>query len=224
MSHFSLLGVIWFGFGLIPLTPVLSGLLTYCCGKVGTARSADPVMARGRIKFGFLLGSLLILLSLVPGLWTRANLHAAAGEKPGKALARLRLYHSERVLLQACYEGDRGIQMSTDIAGWILGGWAMPIDGSNISSFVSSEEARDLFFRVTGKPFNSVQPPRSSSAYTMFGSRDVFEEMEFDSHLGGDEVAIRLKSLDLAQSRLDGHYDSASGLGYGEWSMVFRRT
>ena len=32
---------------------------------------------------------------------------------------------------------------------------------------------------------------------------------------------MRLKDLDLAESRFDGHVDGASRIGYGEWTMVF---
>jgi hypothetical protein len=37
-------------------------------------------------------------------------------------------------------------------------------------------------------------------------------------------VAVRLKNLDLAESRWDGHVDTVSGLGYGEWTMIFKNT
>ena len=49
-----------------------------------------------------------------------------------------------------------------------------------------------------------------------------FDDLEWDDHLGGDEVAVRVKDLDLAESRFDGHVEATSGLGYGEWTMVFR--
>jgi hypothetical protein len=58
----------------------------------------------------------------------------------------------------------------------------------------------------------------------MRGRADPMAEMEFDDHVGGDDVAVRLKSLDLTESRFDGHVDSVSRLAYGEWTMVFKNT
>ena len=85
-----------------------------------------------------------------------------------------------------------------------------------------SGKARDVFFRVTGKPFNSLKPPKGNSGGLMSGRGDSLVELEFDDHLGGDEVAVRLKNLDLAESRFDGHVDATSRIGYGEWTMVFK--
>jgi hypothetical protein len=80
-----------------------------------------------------------------------------------------------------------------------------------------------VFFRVTGKPFNSLKPPSGATgAWT--GRGDAFRDFEFDDHLGGDEVAVRLKDLDLSESRFDGHVDAASRIGYGEWTMVFKNS
>ena len=42
------------------------------------------------------------------------------------AISRLRVWHSERALLKACYEGNRGTAMATDISGWMLSGWRIP--------------------------------------------------------------------------------------------------
>jgi hypothetical protein len=35
---------------------------------------------------------------------------------------------------------------------------------------------------------------------------------------------VRLKNLDLSESRFDGHVDAASRIGYGEWTMVFKNS
>ncbi len=44
-------------------------------------------------------------------------------DRSAAAISRLRAWHSERVLLKACYEGNRGTAMATDISGWILSGF-----------------------------------------------------------------------------------------------------
>ena len=116
--------------------------------------------------------------------------------------------------------------MSTDLSGWILSGWRIPsmVFGGNGMAVFDSEKARDVFFRVTGKPFNSLKPPGSSRGTAMRGRADPMADMEFDDHVGGDDVAVRLKSLDLAESRFDGHVDGVSRIAYGEWTMVFKNT
>jgi hypothetical protein len=154
------------------------------------------------------------------------NLTAAMrdGKESLAAIDRLRFFHSENTLLKACYEGNRGVAMSTDISGWILSGWNVTtviFDDEDGIRF-DSEKARDVFFRVTGKPFNTLRPPDGSRGNSWLGGGDTLGDLEFDDHLGGDQVAVRLKNLDLSDSRFDGHVDSPSQLGYGEWTMVFK--
>jgi hypothetical protein len=116
------------------------------------------------------MGVVAALLALVAlegsALWTRANLTDSMVDdgRAAAAISRLRVWHSERVLLKACYEGNRGTTMATDISGWMLSGWkipAMAFGGNGMATF-DSEKARDVFFRVIGKPFNSLKPPDSS--------------------------------------------------------------
>lgn len=223
----SLLALIAFGMGLLSLTPVFAGVWTWRIGRRLRRESPDaPRFARGW-KAG-LATALVGLVALEgPALWTRANLNAATGEEAARqaAIGRLRGFHSERVLLAACYEGNRrSMAGGTDISGWITSGWRVSANffTGNFLPPPETEEVRDLFFRITGKPFNSLKPPRQSSLAAIAGSRGGADrEWEFDDHLGGDDVAVRLKHLDLAESRFDGHLDPRSRLGYGEWTMVF---
>ena len=48
------------------------------------------------------------------------------------------------------------------------------------------------------------------------------DDFELDDHLGGEEVAVRVKGLTMERSRMDGHLNVAAGLGYCEWTTVFR--
>ena len=199
----------------------------------GSARDAKRgSMDVSSFKTGWRMGAVgghcwFLLVLEGPALWTRVNLTAAlaGGEKSEAAISRLRSWHSERVLLKACYEGNRGTQMATDISGWILMGWQIPAQtlGMGTSAPFDSETVREVFFRVTGKPFNSLKPPRSHrGGPVMRRGADPLEEVDFDDHVGGDDVAVRVKHLDLAESRFDGHVDSVSRIGYGEWTMVFK--
>jgi hypothetical protein len=227
LIHLSLIALVFLGIGLLSLTPVLTAIVTWWIGRVAWHAPTEP---RG-FKTGWWTGAVAAVLVLAalegPALWTRANLTSALadGEGSAAALSRLRAFHSERSLLKACYEGNRGTAMGTDISGWILSSWRIPamlLGGSSFQA-LDSEKARDVFFRVTGKPFNSVKPPKTARGNPVMGRRaDPLEEMEFDGYVGGDAVAVRLKNLDLAESRFDGHVDGVARIGYGEWTMVFR--
>ncbi|MGC4015724.1 MAG: VIT domain-containing protein [Luteolibacter sp.] len=211
------------GMGMLSLAPIFAGLATWRITR-HTAK-AVPEFSRGR-WWGIAAGALALILLEGPSFWTRANLEAAASESgsPG-AVARLRAFHSERVLIGACYEGNSRA-VATDISGWLARGWAVgfSIFGVEDDAFISDDKAarmREVYFRVTGKPVDSVElPPSARKAMSRNGGPD-WNEFEFDPNLGSDQVALRLKGLDLADSRFDGHLDSASQLGYGEWTMVF---
>ncbi len=219
--HISLLALIVVGMGILPLTPVMAGFASWRIGR----RARLLVDSLPRFKAGRWIGVTAAVLALLalegPAVWTRMNLQAAAaGKDGGDAVRRLRAFHSERTLLSACYE-SAGRNSPTDLAGWIATG----VEGVDMlfgegSGGQDSATARDVFFRVTGKPFNSLRPP-DTRARGMVGRADPLGEMEFDNDLGGDQVAVRLKNLDLKESRFDGHVDSASEIGYGEWTMVF---
>lgn len=224
LLHFSVMALIFFGLGIVSLTPVFATIASWFIGRRARRLSPEPA----RFKLGWRIGvvaGVMVLVSLEgPGLWTRANLAAAmkGGRDSEVALSRMRTFHSDRTLLKACYEGSRGVQMATDISGWLTNGWRIPLamfNGPGIQP-LNSETAREVFFRVTGKPFNSLKPPAGG----WFGRGDAFGDFEFDDHLGGDEVAVRLKNLDLSESRFDGHVDRTSQIGYGEWTMVFKNS
>lgn len=228
LIHLSIIALLWVGLGILSLSPILAAIATWRIGRHAKLDAEYP----SNHKTGWRMGAFAALLALAalegPALWTRANLTeaVAGGEGEHAAISRLRSWHSERVLLKACYEGNRGTAMSTDISGWMLTGWRIPamIFGTNGIATFDSDKARDVFFRVTGKPFNTLKPPGSSKGATMRGRADPMAEMEFDNHVGGDHVAVRLKSLDLAESRFDGHVDGVSRIAYGEWTMVFKNT
>ncbi|MEI6675983.1 MAG: hypothetical protein WCO57_12490 [Verrucomicrobiota bacterium] len=169
---------------------------------------ADPArFVLGR-RLGMLATGVALGMLEGPGLWTRANLIAALDDGDGAevAISRLRSFHSERALLKASYEGNRGTSMGTDIAGWMVSSWQIPAATLGMATFrqVNSEKVRDVFFRVTGKPFNALKPPPTTGGGALLGRADPLQEVAFDDHLGGDEVAARLKALDLAESRFDG--------------------
>ncbi|MFC7339371.1 VIT domain-containing protein [Haloferula chungangensis] len=224
----SAIALIAWGMGMLSLMPLLAWISSVQISKRVRARTAQPWQFRQGWRIGMAAVLALMIAMEGPGVWTRYQLSRAISEDTEIAesgVSKLRSYHLERTLLRACYEGNRGTSMATDISGWITKGWRIPAGMLGRGSFqqMDSEKTRDVFFLATGKSFNSVEPPRMVKESSVFGGRGrAFEEFEFDDHLGGDSVAVRLKDLDLAESRFDGHIDGLSQIGYGEWTMVFK--
>jgi hypothetical protein len=81
------------------------------------------------------------------------------------------------------------------------------------------ELARKVYYRVTGQPFNSVPPPLSKF---QAAGRAAFAEFDWDPALGGDSVAGQVKGLSLVQSRLDGACRADEGWAYVEWILEFQ--
>lgn len=226
----SVLALAFFGMGLLSLAPFLAFVSAWRLSKRSQAAAAQPWRYRRGMKTGLASALLLLLVLEAPGLWTRYQLSRASSEDVAVAkrgLASLRTFHSEDTLLKACYEGNSGASMATDISGWIEGGWKIPamMFGAGNWERKDSMKSRELFFRATGKPFNAMKPPKLSSGGIRGGrGGQNFDDFEFDAALGGDDVSMRLKYLDLAESRFDGHVDTVSRIGYGEWTMVFENT
>ena len=215
------------GMGLLSLTPVLNFLATWGISRKHRGKGGQTWSTwwkRG------VLGAVFVLFVLeAPGVWTRIGLQRALSEKETSAergVAQLRLFRNEKTLLRACYEGNRGTSMATDISGWMMDGWqmALPMLWDEPFRSFDSEKVRSVYYRVTGDAYNSKKPPSFVTKGSILGGSrgQNWNEVQWDDHLGGEEVAVRLANLDLVQSRVDGHLDSSSGLAYQEWTMVFR--
>jgi hypothetical protein len=226
----SVLALIAMGMGLLSLSPIFAAWASWRIMRRSRDGVVMPWVFKRGLRFGIAGATLALLILEAPSSWTRYQLARALSEDAeisSAGLDRLRAYHSGRTLLRACYEGNRGMSMATDISGWFGKGWRIPLSmvGGDVWRDADSEKTREVFFRATGKPFNSMKPPRMvrESAFSM-GRGMGFNDLEFDDHLGGDQVAVRVRDLDLAESRFDGHVDSVSRTGYGEWTMVFKNT
>ena len=153
------------------------------------------------------------LLAVVEGPGYVARWGAATDD-----VAWVRRLGSERTLLHMCYEGSGGRGSLTDTTGFVtnlLHGRLSP----RVTRTSEAEHSRRLFYQVTGTPFNSLPPPRDFLANSRTGA--AFDEFDWDPDVGGDGVFACIRGLDLAGSRLDGHVDAASGLGYWEWTLDF---
>jgi hypothetical protein len=129
---------------------------------------------------------------------------AETAEERTRGIHILRNFGSEEQLLRMCYV-RRG--SATDLIGFLF----------NLNDRIDPEEARQLYYRVTGQAFNAVPEPPSLRR----GQGRVFNE-DWDMDAGGEAVGGRVRDLSLASSRLDGSVSADAALAYLEWTMVFR--
>lgn len=211
----ALLGILWFGIGLLPLSPLLATIILIRA-RVLLLRHAVAGTARG-LKWGFRLGALAVILVEAPALFTRIAVHrvsdtGADGEVWASAARLVRRFGSESALLRICYQENSP-------AGWVSS-WINLASGTRESPWDESlTVSRDLYFRVTGTPFNEARPPFVwrpiiGQPFAQGGRRRI------DEARGGTQVAGRVTGLSLGESRMDWHCEDASGLTWGEWTLT----
>lgn len=206
-----LFAIIFFGWGLLPWAPMLA-----LVSGVILRRRLRQQWPGGRPGVpggwgGMALAALTLVLIALPAAITRMGLAHAANESPAtrlRAVRWLRVFGSEDTLLRACYGFTRNAA-NFDLMGWLAAGGEM----------VPPERAREIYYRVTGRPFNSVPPPAVRTARGVFAD---LNEWTWDADHGGDRVGGRLKGLSLLSSRLDTVIDPDAAWAYTEWTLEFQ--
>jgi hypothetical protein len=211
ISILMIYGIIAFGIGFVLISPIsafVSALFFYNYIK-------NIAIAEGK-KFSVWQGVVVVLcifgLSQIHSQITIRGMNMAASADSGehiRGVKLLRTLGSESEMLKRCYGMNRRNHI---MFIWhdvfqkdFLGLWDMP----------SPEKSREIYYRVTGKPFNSVPPPKYSSHS---GGWNFW----WDSNLGGDKVAQKVEGLWLNASRLDGKIEPDAATSYLEWTMVFK--
>lgn len=200
--------IFFYGIGFLVFAPHLSFVAAVCC-QIGLNKYKPPVLKKKQRAFRFWGGIILAILILftieLPVLLTRSGLQMAAAGSTAthrQGIQWLRKVGDKNLMLRFCYVRPG----TSDFFGLLF-------------APVNPEEARKIYYQVTGTPFNSVPPPR----FNVRG-RNPFDETTFDIDQGGDAVAGRIKNLSLATSRIDGSVDPEAALAYLEWTMVFQNT
>lgn len=203
LTPFAPFAVLFNGFGLLPLAPLLS-LLAACWGRrLVNRRLVEQGAARlPGLWRGLALALLLFIVIDLPFTLTRIGLHmatAADAESRQSGMRWLRAVGDEKLLRQLCYARSG---MSTDLIGMLF----------SLGDPVTPEEARKVYYRVTGTPFNDLPAP----------ARKSLRDWRRDADAGGSAVGGRLSGVGLAASRIDGSVDADASLAYLEWTLVFR--
>ena len=205
LTPFAIPGLIFYGIGLLPLTPLLSLIATLNL-RHRLSGTRDPGLRLPGLWPGAGLAWLVLLILALPSLVGEIGLREASSADAAtrmKGIRWLRALGSEDVLLRACY--------------------GRPNRAENIYSFrepVRPAAARTTYYLVTGRAFNTVPPPKLYAGRGRW--RVLEEEFNWDSDQAGDAVAGRVKGLSLVNSRQDGSIDADAAMGYVEWTLEFR--
>ena len=205
----ALIALIYAGLGFLPLAPMFAlifGLvLRRQLRRVVTERSF-PLKTTGLLT-GFALAAVVITLIELPVSLTRVGLQMATSDSPterAKGLRWLQTVGNKDYLLRACYGRTA---RATDMFGYFF----------SLRSPVTPDEARQVYYRLTGETFNTSVPPMRS------GGRWITQDnIDFDPDQGGITIAGKVKGLSLSSSRIDGSTDADAGLTYLEWTLNFK--
>jgi hypothetical protein len=217
MPLFAIL-IIAFGLGLLGLSPLLCVV-----GGVAQMRRLHRAIRDvgrptrwwvGRTLIGLALAVVPLLLLEAPGLVTDYALELALSEEEGDrahGIWMIRAVGGEGIVLERCYgyaPRRRGNFNNFDSFG----------DGAT----VATGPYRELYFRLTGRPFNSEPPPRSRQARVRSEWRESWrEDSVVDSEIGGEAVATRIRGLSLFGSHMSVQVERGA-VGYIEWTMEFK--
>ena len=220
---------LWYGILYVPFLPIAclavaafgAGLLAMgpYVALIGTPLLRLSYCKRTGVKklpgagWGLLLGFGLLALLHVPTAMTYYGLSRVVDEDPAvsrKAVNLLRTFGDRELMLRACYGMIMRNSVDFDLTRQLFS------NGQDISA----EDARGVYFRVTGQPFNAVPPP---AMFTRRGRWNALnEDFAWDDALGGEAVAGRVKGLSLQSSRLDAAVDADGAAVYTEWTLEFR--
>jgi hypothetical protein len=200
------------GVGVLPLTPLFSliaALLIRRNLKRIAARAPEKNFALSRKTLVTVLLATAAVIGLIelPATLTRIGLKKAASasaEERTEGIRFLRQYGNKDALLRSCYARTG---WATDLIGY----------GFSVRSPVTPAEGQKIYYRVTGETFDSSAPPPQVG-----GRVNPQDEFDFDPDQGGVNVGAKLKGLSLASSKLDGSVDADGGVGYMQWTLVFK--
>lgn len=222
ITEIACFAILYVGLLLLPMAPIFSCLACFRTRSTFFALT-PPVVADSSVRTGvqsirrLLLpaacGLLALLAIEIPSTATRVAMNMAADPNTSaNGLLLLRAFGNEDSMLRMCYERSN----ATDIIGSIF--------KQNIT--LPQSKAREIYYRATGRPFNSKGIPasfrgkiREFSDWTDWaGADDVFDA---DAELAGETVGGVVRGVTLKRSEMTGMVDSAGNAATVNWDMEF---
>jgi hypothetical protein len=202
-------GILFFGLGLLPMTPLFATVAAVHARR--RLRERLSAGDQGRRPFWLGVGAAVVVLfaANLPLTLTRIGLKMAADPEPGRSrrgVDLLRTFGSEDVMLRACYSRE-----------------AVPFDPLSLllvavvhGDAPGAAPARVVYYRVTGQAFTAARRP----AVRTLLAGDPFVGWDFDQ--GGEAVGGTRTALSLASSRIDASVDAEAALAYVEWTLELK--
>ncbi len=209
---FSILGILFMGMGFLSLSPLIALISTLLLKNRLRSAGNQPDAKLAGFWRGIVLGLVAILLLNAPIWITRVGMKWAASEEETvqqRGVNWLRAVGNEETMLRACYGSWRREGVEFDPVEWMFSG----------SGRLSAEQARLLFYRVTGRAFNTLPAPKLRTGRGGFAD---LNEWTWDEDQGGEKVGGRIKGLTLHSSRLDAVVEGDAALAYCEWILEFK--
>src|SRR5215831_7074170 len=200
------------GVGLLPLAP-LAAFASALKLRAELARAHGNVRLGRPLLGGLVAGLALLVACDLPSAATRIGIRMAASDEPTqreRGLTLLRTLGDDDLLLRLCYDASgQPTGLLSQVVMLTNNNWV-----GRRRSDVSTAEAREIYYRLHGVPFNAKPAP------VVNASR--LGEVVFDSDHGGTQVGGRLPGLHLASSVLDGSISGDDLVAYLEWTIEFR--
>lgn len=215
------LWILALGIGLLAFAPSIALIVLHFSGnKVASfAHGMDTFFNPHQVKHaGHLLILAIVLAVELPSTITRVALGMANNaETARQGLDILRTFGNQEVMLRACYERSG---RATDILGSLY----------ESKHPVNVEDMRRIFYKATGRTYNSFPIPESARA-TMnhmgtlaYDGIDNGADDEFDADpdIAGEMVSGVSRGLSVAQSKIQGKVDADAGVGQLDWFLDFK--
>ncbi|MGD9681026.1 MAG: VIT domain-containing protein [Candidatus Obscuribacterales bacterium] len=209
--------------GALGIAPLLAIPFCLHAGNIicGLASRQDSFFDAHQVKH---LGHVIILLMVVavelPSTLTRIHLSEAVSRNSSesvRAVDWLRSWGSREVLLRACYERSG---RATDIVGSLY----------EHQHPVSIDQARRVYYMVTGTPFNSVEIPGSFRATIQHAgliddpaqlNANADDEFDLDADIAGEKVSGVARGLRATASSLKGKVYPEASYASLDWNFSF---
>jgi Vault protein inter-alpha-trypsin domain len=208
------IAVLFFGFGLLPLGPLLSFIVAARLTAL-FRRKLIPNFVK-RVWIGGAIGLVALVLVDLPSsaILLALRWSAQGGESSAKAVRLMRAVGDRDQLLKRSHDVHRPVVGPLSA---LLGDYPFWSSEGRIlgSPRVDRAGARQLYYQLTGKSHTAAPLP------TRFWRKYETNEFVFDEEQGGTEVGRRVAGLTLASSRIEGSIQAEDAIANLEWTMEF---
>lgn len=213
----AVIGIIFFGLGLLPFAPFTAGIAALTSGIGAGRRGGAPF--HKLLWTGFAAGFVVTLALDVPTAITRYAVRSSVSldaATRARAVDLMRTVGNRDLLLRLCYDtsGYTGGMLGLIVEGT----FSLRLDAFDRRDIARPQAARELYYRVTGDAYDTVQPPWRG------GSWGFARNFNWDPDQGGAQVGGRVAGLSLRNSRIDASMDADDAVAYVEWTTEFSNT